>query len=462
MKLSYLSVICVFNLLLINTRLIGQVIDVPVGSPLTIDANLNLPTGYSLQYNSETILRAPATGSFNTYLGIGSGNSAQGNLNTFIGHQAGFSNTAGSNTFMGYRAGYATTSGAANVFIGSQAGINNTVGTGNLFLGQQAGSNNSSASYNLFMGNSSGNATTTGGGNVAIGDGAFLSNTTGQNNTAIGRYAGINMTTGSNNTFIGVAATAPTGNAAITNATAIGYNASVTASNALILGSGVNVGIGNTAPTAKLHVTTGVSNTSGLRLENLTSSSSASVFNQNKFLTVDGAGNVILGSINSTARLGAELWAVSGDNLQSANQGGVIIGSGIDQTPVGYKLFVGEGIMTEKIKVAVKNTADWSDKVFDDNYKLKSLHEVGQYIQDNRHLPGIPSAKEMVEKGNDLHKTDAKLLEKIEELTLYSIQLEKANQEQQQINKAQEQELQTLKKNYSKLEKLLKDLAKRL
>ena len=425
MKQGYSFLIYVLCLLVIHTQVNGQTIGVSGGSPLTIDANLNLATGYSLQYNSQIILRGPTAGSFNTYLGIESGSSAQGNLNTFIGYQSGFNNTAGSNTFMGYRAGYLTTSGQANVFIGSQAGINNTVGTGNLFLGQQSGVNNISASYNLFMGNSSGSATTTGGGNVAIGDGAFLSNTTGQNNTAIGRYAGINMTTGSNNTFIGVAATAPSGSGALTNATAIGYNASVTASNALILGSGANVGIGTTAPSAKLHISTGVANTAGLRLENLTSGSPASVLNQTKFLTVDGSGNVVLGSSNGSARLGAELWLASGDNIQSANAGGVMIGSGMRSTPAGYKLYVEQGILTEKVKVAVKNTSEWSDYVFKPTYKLQSLLEVEHYINKYAHLPGVPSAEQMVEHGNDLHKTDAKLLEKIEELTLYLIQQQK-------------------------------------
>ncbi|GAB4044455.1 bZIP transcription factor [Spirosoma litoris] len=384
----------------------------------------------------------------NTVLGYQAGNSTMtGQGNTYMGYQTGvLTNTGNSNVFIGSQAGHSNTSGSANTFIGNQAGINNTTATGNLFLGNQAGSNNSTGSYNLFMGNSSGNATTTGGANTAIGDGAFLSNTTGTNSVSIGRYAGINMTTGSNNTFIGVAATAPSGSGAITNATAIGYNASVTASNALVLGNGVNVGIGNTAPTNKLHVTTGTANTSGLRLENLTSSSPASVLSQTKFLTVDGSGNVVLGSTPGSARLGAELWSTSGDNLQSTNSGGVVIGAGITQTPVGYKLFVEQGILTEKVKVAVKSSADWSDYVFAPGYKLASLAEVALHIQQKGHLPGIPSAKEMVEKGNDLHQTDAKLLEKIEELTLYLIQQKRELDTLRQQNQQIKEELEVLKK----------------
>lgn len=90
-----------------------------------------------------------------------------------------------------------------------------------------------------------------------------------------------------------------------------------------------------------------------------------------------------------------------------------------------YWLWVKNGIMTERVKVAVKGTADWSDKVFDKSYSLKSLSEVESYITKNRHLPDIPSAEEVVKDGIDIQQMDAKLLQKIEELTLYVIDLKK-------------------------------------
>ncbi|MDP1799873.1 MAG: hypothetical protein Q8L81_00880 [Bacteroidota bacterium] len=93
--------------------------------------------------------------------------------------------------------------------------------------------------------------------------------------------------------------------------------------------------------------------------------------------------------------------------------------------PAGYKLYVETGILTEKVKVAVKNTANWADYVFDKNYKMLSLSEVEAYVNKNKHLPGVPSADEVVENGIDMAAMDAKLLEKIEELTLYVIKLEK-------------------------------------
>lgn len=90
-----------------------------------------------------------------------------------------------------------------------------------------------------------------------------------------------------------------------------------------------------------------------------------------------------------------------------------------------YWMWVKNGIMTERIKVAVKGTLDWADYVFDKSYKLKSLAEVEEYINKNKHLPEIPSAEEVVKNGVDVQTMDAKLLQKIEELTLYVINLKK-------------------------------------
>lgn len=102
--------------------------------------------------------------------------------------------------------------------------------------------------------------------------------------------------------------------------------------------------------------------------------------------------------------------------------------------PAGYQLYVEQGIISEKVKVAIKTSADWADHVFHKNYPLMPLHEVEAFIQTNGHLPGIPAAKEVVNNGIDLGKMNAKLLEKIEELTLYIISMKKnAEQQQQEI-----------------------------
>jgi hypothetical protein len=95
----------------------------------------------------------------------------------------------------------------------------------------------------------------------------------------------------------------------------------------------------------------------------------------------------------------------------------------------GYSLYAQYGILTERVKVALTNGGNWSDYVFDKNYKLAPLSEVESYIKDNHHLPGVPSADDVVCDGIDMASMDATLLKKIEELTLYVLELKKENQE---------------------------------
>ena len=94
---------------------------------------------------------------------------------------------------------------------------------------------------------------------------------------------------------------------------------------------------------------------------------------------------------------------------------------GIGTTSPTHLLSVNGSIRSKEVIV---NTG-WSDYVFDDNYKLMSLKHLEQFINDNRHLPEIPSAKEVEANGISLGTMDARLLQKIEELTLYIIDLQK-------------------------------------
>ena len=91
----------------------------------------------------------------------------------------------------------------------------------------------------------------------------------------------------------------------------------------------------------------------------------------------------------------------------------------------GYKLYVEEGIITEKIKVAIKNSEDWYDHVFNADYKLMPLTDLEKYLNDNKHLPDMPTTAEVTTTGLDLGKTQGLLLKKVEELTLYLIELKK-------------------------------------
>lgn len=91
----------------------------------------------------------------------------------------------------------------------------------------------------------------------------------------------------------------------------------------------------------------------------------------------------------------------------------------------GYKLYVEQGILTEKVKVAIKNGKDWFDHVFHKDYPLMPLADLQKYISIHGHLPDVPTTQEVMKDGLDLGQMNALLLKKVEELTLYTLQLKK-------------------------------------
>lgn len=92
-----------------------------------------------------------------------------------------------------------------------------------------------------------------------------------------------------------------------------------------------------------------------------------------------------------------------------------------------YRLFVYGGVLSEDLAIAPKSS--WSDFVFDKDYKLCPLTELEQFIKVNKHLPDVPSAKEVAEDGYSQHNVNKVLLQKIEELTLYVIEQQKRIEE---------------------------------
>lgn len=86
-------------------------------------------------------------------------------------------------------------------------------------------------------------------------------------------------------------------------------------------------------------------------------------------------------------------------------------------------------------EVVVQASDPWPDFVFDNNYKTMPLNELEKFVKENNHLPNVPSACEVSENGVNLAKMDANLLQKIEELTLYVIDLNKKIEVLQAENK---------------------------
>lgn len=88
-----------------------------------------------------------------------------------------------------------------------------------------------------------------------------------------------------------------------------------------------------------------------------------------------------------------------------------------------YRLFVRKGVLAEDYAIAP--ISSWSDFVFSKNYNLPTISEVATFILSNNHLPDVPSAKQIAEEGYSQHDMNKILLQKIEELTLYTIQQQK-------------------------------------
>ncbi|MCE8463664.1 MULTISPECIES: hypothetical protein [Bacteroides] len=130
---------------------------------------------------------------------------------------------------------------------------------------------------------------------------------------------------------------------------------------------------------------------------------------------IDQYGKIGVGTVNPSSEFDVN-GTISSHNLLTSGS----IGIGTVNTE-GYKLAVNGIIRAKEIKVE----SDWADFVFKKDYKLPTLKEVETHINENGTLPGIPSEAEVKANGVNLAETNALLLQKIEELTLYIIQQEK-------------------------------------
>jgi hypothetical protein len=178
-----------------------------------------------------------------------------------------------------------------------------------------------------------------------------------------------------------------------------------------------------------LEVSSGVSatnltiKTGKIKFDNLSSSSLPSASN-GKVLTLDSDGNVILTN-DGIGNTDPGQWKKTENRVELKQNSQVVIGDGITQFPDAYNLFVSKGILAEHVRVAVPNSASWADYVFKPDYRLMPLHEIEKFITTYGHLPKMYSAKEVVKRGVDVLEMSVKLLEKVEELTLYAIDADK-------------------------------------
>lgn len=200
------------------------------------------------------------------------------------------------------------------------------------------------------------------------------------------------------------------------------------------VGSG-QVGIGTTSPTQKLQVegNSYFNGTMGIGTAPVSDIS----------LKVQGSFDVSSSSTNTIFHVstGKGLVFVGDSAYDQYISTGGSSGTSVIQDGA-FSLWVSKGIVSEDL--ALVDVTDWSDFVFDKDYKLRSLEEVAAYITTHGHLPEMPSEAEVKAQGYSVHDINKKLLQKIEELTLYAIQ--------------QEAKFEAQKKQFNSLEQRIKQL----
>lgn len=205
----------------------------------------------------------------------------------------------------------------------------------------------------------------------------------------------------------------------------------------LVLDQNGQLGIGTTSPAAKLHIEEGALQffNAGVNQDDVDIIKIGEGATTDQFtLTGMFAG---YGEDGNAIKF-TSMW---NDNLMFIRGNGNI---GIGTTDPTNKLEVNGTIRSKEVIV---EATGWPDYVFLPEYDLLSLEELEEYITTNRHLPEVPSEAEVLESGVKLGEMDATLLQKIEELTLYVIEQNKLNKEQQgRIQKLEEANAELLKK----------------
>lgn len=195
--------------------------------------------------------------------------------------------------------------------------------------------------------------------------------------------------------------------------------------NDLILNrSAGNVGIGTTTPTNKLDVRGSITIDNGVGAAIFTGTGTVELNRYLSLLNSTGLGSASGLKAGGILVSDAYAYANPGKN-DLVVKGNVSVGTTSSQ---GHKLAVAGSVIAESVTVKLKSA--WPDYVFEDNYKMKSLTEIEAFIKTNKHLPGMPNQKQVKEEGVNLGEMNRKLLEKVEELTLYLIQEKAAREEQ--------------------------------
>ncbi len=188
------------------------------------------------------------------------------------------------------------------------------------------------------------------------------------------------------------------------------------------------LGIGTSTPASMLHINSAVERNTFRIYKNTTTANYLSIWQGDGGAAIDpiGTGKLWLGYDQATTVL---------------VPGSIGIGT---TNPGSYKLAVEGKIGAREVNVIATNP--WPDYVFEKNYNLPTLESIKTYIDQNKHLPEVPSAKEIEKNGVNLGEMNALLLKKIEELTMYVIELKKENDSTKEQMKNMQSEINQIKK----------------
>lgn len=185
-----------------------------------------------------------------------------------------------------------------------------------------------------------------------------------------------------------------------------GYN---TPSTNLHIDNDGNVGIGTVLPSYRFHVEGDIGNSPVFN--DVTSFIHGSANKIGLIVKSNHSSDWNFGIISAVERNNSKAFAVVNTSLGSNGNGEEV-----------FRIYGNGNMECKRVRVA---TNIWADYVFQKDYNLESLSDTEKYINENGHLPGIPTEQDVIEQGIDLAEMNRLLLEKVEELTLHLIKQEK-------------------------------------